>query len=179
MKSRSVILVSLLALPGLALAHGPSRQKFDQTITVAAPADEVWERIGDFCDIQDWHPDVASCVSEGGNEVGAVRVLTLNDEAGSQVKNELTKYDEEKKYYRYKIVDGDVELFPVTTFAGHLRVTPVDENSAKVQLKAGFYRGYTLNDPPPELNDEAAKQAVNAKYEAGLAGITSLMEGDN
>jgi len=25
-----------------------------------------------------------------------------------------------------------------------------------VEWKGAFYRGYTLNDPPPELNDEAA-----------------------
>ena len=36
--------------------------------TVAETPDAVWQRIGEFCSIQDWHPAVSKCVQadEGG-----------------------------------------------------------------------------------------------------------------
>ena len=34
-----------------------------------------------------------------------------------------------------------------------------------------FYRGHPNNDPPPELNDEAAVKAVTGVYKAGLEAL--------
>jgi len=42
-----------------------------------------------------------------------------------------------------------------------------------------FCRGYPNNDPPPELNDEAAVTAVTGLYKAGLEGLKELIESAN
>ena len=42
---------------------------------------------------------------------------------------------------------------------------------ANVVWKGGFYRGFPNNDPPAELNDEAATQAVTGVYRAGLDAL--------
>lgn len=39
-----------------------------------------------------------------------------------------------------------------------------------------FYRGYMNNDPPPELNDEAAKKAVSGLYKASLENVKAKAE---
>jgi len=39
--------------------------------------------------------------------------------------------------------------------------------------------GGRYNDPPDELNDEAAVKAVTALYQAGLAGLKQVAESQN
>ena len=58
-------------------AHGPTRQKVTETVTVNAPAAQVWARIGDFAALKDWHPAVADSPVDKGNEVGSVRSVKL------------------------------------------------------------------------------------------------------
>lgn len=175
--SRPALFALFCLVPALAVAHGPSRQKVERSVTVAAPADKVWAFIADFCAIEKWHPAVAKCEGQGGNEVGATRVLTLNDAAsGPKVHEQLTKYDASKMMYKYKITEVDVKVIPVTTYSSEISVLAKDASSSEVHWKGGFYRGYTKNDPPPELNDEAAVKAITGIYDAGLARIRELME---
>ena len=47
---------------------------------------------------------------------------------------------------------------------------------ATVEWRGAFYRGFMNNDPPPELNDEAAKKAVSGVYRAGLDALKQKME---
>ena len=58
-----------------------------------------------------------------------------------------------------------------------LTVAANDGGGAKVTWKGAFYRGYMNNDPPPELNDEAAVKAVTGLYRAGLENLKSVAEG--
>jgi hypothetical protein len=51
------------------------------TVTVAADAADVWQVVGDFCDIDDWHPGIVGCVLEARDGV-VHRQLTLGDGAG-------------------------------------------------------------------------------------------------
>jgi len=174
---RNALALTLAAsLPLAAHAHGPSRQKLELSVDVNATPAATWAVISEFCAIAQWHPSVASCEQQGGNAVGATRTLTLKG-TGAVVKNELLKYDAEGMSYKYKITENDVNNFPVTTYAASLEVSPGDAGGSKVSMKAGFYRGYTKNDPPPELNDAAAVKAVTSLYEAGLARIKELAEG--
>ena len=46
----------------------------------------------------------------------------------------------------------------------------------KVEWKSAFYRGYMNNDPPPELNDEAAEKAVKGLYRTGLDALKAKVE---
>ena len=45
-----------------------------------------------------------------------------------------------------------------------------------VEWGGAFYRGYPNNDPPPELNDEAAIAAVTGLYHDGLEGLKAKIE---
>lgn len=170
---RRVFMASLTALmlPGMALAHGPTRQKVTLTTEVAAEPAEVWEAIGNFQDMS-WHPAVHSTEGEGGNEVDATRVLTLGEEGGPTIDEILYKYSDEKMSYSYRITEVAVETLPVTNYSSHLTVKPRDGGGSIVEWRGAFYRGYPNNDPPPELNDEAAIAAVSGVYQAGLDALT-------
>ncbi|MDD9727978.1 SRPBCC family protein [Roseovarius sp. SK2] len=170
---RRVFMASLTALmlPGMALAHGPTRQKVTLTTEVAADPAEVWEAIGNFQDMS-WHPAVHSTEGEGGNEIDATRVLTLGEDGGPTIDEILYKYSDEKMSYSYRITEVAVETLPVTNYSSHLTVKPRDGGGSIVEWRGAFYRGYPNNDPPPELNDEAAIAAVSGVYQAGLDALT-------
>lgn len=171
-----LILLCALAASFNVSAHGPSRIKVTETVTVAASAAEVWQLVADFCAIEQWHPGVVACAGEGGNEPGATRVLTAGSTDGPQIHEELLKYDAEKMSYKYKITKTDNKVLPVITYSAFLTVKPIDDENSEVEWRGGFYRAYPNNNPPEELNDEAARSAVTATYRAGLAEIKKLAE---
>lgn len=45
-----------------------------------------------------------------------------------------------------------------------------------VEWRGAFYLGYPNNDPPPDLNDEAATKAVSAVYRGGLDALKAKLE---
>ena len=167
---RPLWVLFFLLLPGLAAAHGPTRQKITLSADVAAAPADVWAVIGDFQDMS-WHPAVFSTEGEGGNEIDATRVLTLGEEGGPTISEVLYKYSSEKMSYSYRITDVLVEVLPVTNYSSHLTVTPTDSGGSHIEWRGAFYRGYPNNDPPPELNDEAAIAAVTGVYQAGLDAL--------
>lgn len=169
-------LVVLCACASGVTAHGPSRQKVTETITVDAPAAAVWALVADFCSIETWHPGVVRCAGEGGNLPGATRVLTVGSADGPQIHEELLSYDAEKMTYKYKVTKTVLEVLPVTTYSAFLSVIDNGDGTSTVEWRAGFYRGHPNNNPPPELNDEAAVTAVKGSYVAGLTEIKRLAE---
>ncbi len=174
MKSQNLLLFAgLLACSAIAAAHGPTRQKVIIDQVIAAPPEKVWEVVGNFQDMS-WHPAVVKTEGEGGNAPGATRVLTLGN--GGQFFETLEKYDASAHSLFYRIDKVDVKVFPVTTYSSWLSVSPNADGGSKVTWKGAFYRGYPNNEPPPELNDEAAVAAVTGVYQAGLDNLKTLVE---
>ncbi|MCV3274199.1 SRPBCC family protein [Roseobacter sinensis] len=163
--------VAAAIVPGLASAHGPTRQKITVTTDVAADPAEVWAVIGNFQDMS-WHPAVHETTGENGNEIDATRVLTLGAADGPTISEILYKFSAEKMSYSYRITDVKVEVLPVTNYSSHLTVMPRDGGGSVIEWRGAFYRGYPNNDPPEELNDQAAIAAVSGVYQAGLDALT-------
>ena len=184
---KSYLCISLLAFlfAAVAQAHGPVRQKVDEDITINAPAAKVWGIIKDYGDMS-WLPPVKSTEGKGGNTEGATRVLTLQN--GGTVTEELKKYDDAEMTYAYKITDmssektinhagADVKVpvVPVDNYAASIKVEDKG-GSSQVTWKAGFYRAYTNNNPPPEMNEEAANTAIKGIFKEGLENLKKLAE---
>lgn len=184
-KMTLIVSVLLFFFTAVANAHGPVRQKAEEQITINAPADKVWAIIKNFGDMS-WHPDIFNISSEGGNNKGATRVLTLKD--GGTIKEEMKKYDEAKMSYAYKITE--MSTAKTITHAGveeKVPVLPVDNYSASIEVEAkgdtsvvnwtaGYYRAYTNNNPPAEMNEETANAAVSAVLKTGLINLKALAE---
>lgn len=170
MKRRLFLALALaVTAPGLASAHGPTRQKVTLSTEVAATPAEVWAVVGNFQDMS-WHPAVHETTGENGNEIDATRVLTLGEAGGPTVDEVLYKFSDEKMSYSYRITEVDVAVIPVTNYSSHITVKP-SEGGALVEWRGAFYRGYPNNDPPENLNDEAAIAGVTAIYQAGLDAL--------
>lgn len=166
----------LILIPALGLADGPTRLKLTEQTEINAPPAKVWEMIKDFCSISNWHPAIANCVSEGGNAAGAKRVLTLKQEGNPRIDEEMLTYDAEAMTFKYKIKKVDPKVLPVTSYISFISVKPNDKGGSIVSWNGSFYRGYLNNNPPPELNDQAAIKAVTGIYQSGLANLKKLGE---
>ncbi|HQR52557.1 MAG TPA: SRPBCC family protein [Burkholderiales bacterium] len=170
-----------IAVPALALclgiataanAHGPTRQKVTETITINASPQKVWDVIKDFDALAKWHPAVAKSPATKGNEVGSVRDLTLKD--GGKIVETLEDYSAEKMTYKYRAADGGA--LPVTNYSSTISVKPADGGKALVEWRGAFYRAYPNNNPPPGQDDESAVKAITGVYQSGLANLQKIVE---
>ena len=162
--------LAVLWLPPAA-AHGPTRQKVTEKITINAPAAAVWARMGSFDALKDWHPAVATSVADKGNAEGSVRTVKLK--GGGEVAETLQAHDAAGMKYSYRAKQGGA--LPVTNYSSTIQVTAEGKQSV-VEWRGAFYRGFPNNDPPPDQNDEAAVKAVTDFYQSGLANLKSLLE---
>ena len=157
-----------------ALAHGPTPQKIEADVAIAAPPDAVWAIAGKFGAEADWNPLVASGRSTGdGTKNGDTRTLTLKN--GGTLHESLDEYDAAQRSYSYRLDDPDLKALPVSSYSATLTVTP-DGTGSKVAWFGRFYRGDTGNEPPEELSDAAGRAAMKAYLETGLAGLKAKVE---
>ncbi len=179
-KTSLLVLTALLSFAGFANAHGPVRAKMTATITVDAPAAKVWDLIKNYDDMS-WLPAVKSVTGEGTNAKGAIRKLHLT--SGGTITEELKAYDAAKFSYKYKITemsssstikhagqDEHIPVLPVGNYAAELSVTDKGGKS-EIEWVATYYRAYVNNNPPAELNEEAADKAVSGVLKSGLESI--------
>ena len=163
------LLSTLVVLP--ALAHGPTRQKVVEKITIDAPASVVWAKIKNFDALKDWHPAVAESPADKGNAEGSVRQVKLK--GGGSLTETLESYDDAKMKYSYRMKDGGA--LPVTNYTSTLSVAD-DGGKASVEWRGAFYRGHPGNEPPADQNDDAAVKAITGVYQGGLANLKKLVE---
>ncbi|HMN38587.1 MAG TPA: SRPBCC family protein [Hyphomicrobium sp.] len=171
LRNLALLIAFASLIPASALAHGPSRQKVKEEVEINVPAAKVWAAIGNFQDMS-WTGVFTKTEGTGGNDAGATRVLTLPN---GTIDEKLNKYNAEGMMYAYEITKVDVKVVPVSNYSSSITVT-ADGDKSKVEWKGAFYRGYTLNDPPPELNDEAAVKAVEGLYKTALGNLKKKLE---
>jgi carbon monoxide dehydrogenase subunit G len=167
----ALALALLAGLAAPAVAHGPTRQKVIEKISIDAPAAAVWARIKNFDALKDWHPAIAESPADKGNEVGSVRQLKLK--GGGELTESLEGFSDEQMKYNYRAKDGGA--LPVTNYTSTIQVT-ADGAKAIVEWRGAFYRAYPNNDPPPDKNDEAAIAAITGVYKSGLENLKKLAE---
>jgi len=173
---RSLMGGLLAAVASPALAHGPTRQKVTQSVEIARTPAQVWAICGDFDAISRWHPAIASSPADKGNDIGSKRRLTLRVEGDASFDEELVKHDAAAHSYQYRIEKVDPKVLPVNNYVAWFEVRDGAAGGSLVEWRAAFYRGYMLNDPPPDLNDAASSKAVAGVFRAGLDNLKVLAE---
>ena len=173
---RSLILAGLawaFAVP--AWAHGPTRQKLELFVEVAAPPAKIWAVIGNFHDLS-WVPAVAHVAGPGGNDPDTAKRDVFLKNGGAWQAEELSDYDAQKMTYGTFLPHVDVHVLPVADFSAHLSVTAEPDGRSRVEWRSAFYRGYPNNNPPPDLNEAAAVKAVTAFCQPALDGLRARFE---
>lgn len=169
---RNSLMAALLLATTVAWAHGPTRQKVTETVTIKAAPDAVWATIKDYGALQTWHPAIDKTVADKGNAVGSTRTLTLK--GGGTIVEELESYSDADRKLSYRMKDpGPV---PVTNYSSTISVKAGDGGSSVVEWRGAFYRKFMNNDPPPEQNDEAAVKAITGIYQLGLGNLKAMLE---
>lgn len=166
--SRSIAILSAAAGTLLlgACSAGDSSLSASQSATIAAPAADVWEAIGNFDDLDSWHPAVANTEITTGanNEPGAQRLLTLGGDGGT-VTEELQSYDAEGMSYTYTIIDG---VLPVSDYRATITVMPAGDNSSNVSWSGTFNAA--------GADDATATETINGVYKAGLDNLRGMFD---
>ncbi|MCK5727816.1 MAG: SRPBCC family protein [Methylococcales bacterium] len=186
---RTIFLIPalLLMFASTANAHGPVRGKMTASVIIDAPAEKVWDVVKDYGDLS-WLPLIKNTKADKGNKKGSVRVLTLKD--GGTITEELKAYKPDKMSYKYKITDmssvktikhsGQDEEVPVLPVENYAATINVNEKAGKTEVKwvATYYRAYVNNNPPEEMNEEAADKAVTAVLKSGLTNLLQKFDKD-
>ena len=142
---------SLLASGGSAADYTVQR-----TLQLASSATDVWHVVGDFCDIDDWHPEINACsvkVIDGKLH----RVLAGTD--GTETVERRIAVEAGLSYtYKMEATSLPVDTYTATFSIEHL-------NGSLISWSVRF----TSDDP-------AAEGAVTRMIEIGLKAIDAALD---
>lgn len=132
----------------------------EKSTVVNAPINQVWEKLGGWCAIKDWHPAIVGCKEDKkGDEMR--RTLTL-DGGGEIV--ELLKAKTESSY-DYIIESSPL---PIENYKSSISVSGEGEGKTKVTWVSNFDAKGTT--------DDEANNIITGVYEAGMASIAKMFK---
>jgi mxaD protein len=164
-------LIALLA-SSFVFAHGPSRLKANETITLKAGPDAVWAMVKDFTRLQAWHPAIESSSATAGSDVGSVR--TLKVKGGGEVVEKLEAISDAERSLTYTAQDGGA--LPVSKYKSTITVKPADGGGSLVEWKGVFFRADASETPAAGKDDDAASNTIKAVYTDGLNNLKTLLD---
>lgn len=158
--------VSVLSgLLGAGSAFAGKTLSVEEGIVLPAKPAEVWKVVGDYGNLQAWHPVVGNTtVTQGkNNQVGAVRTVETKD--GAKIVEKLLAYDGKRMSMRYKIVESPL---PVSEYSSNLKVVAAGEGSRVI-----WNSRFKANGTP----DAKAREVISGVYKAGFEGLQSQFGG--
>lgn len=155
--------LAALALTAPAFAAEPEYVTVAMEIDINKPADEVWAKVGGYCDIAKWLPQLDCTISSGDGGMGTVRDL-----AGGRIKEIMIAQTELSYGYTQPVVEGQYYIL----YHGFMEARPVTDTTSKML--------YTLVYDVSNLADQAAKDADMARrrtsFETALTNMKNLAE---
>lgn len=145
----------LAATPALAL-------EASKTVDVAASPEKVWQTIGNFCGIADWHPAISAC-SPGEQNGKPTRHLTLK--GGGTIDEEQTARNDSKMRYSYTILQSPL---PVSDYHSTISVTKKGNGSEVTWMGTFKAKG---------ASDADATMAIQGIYDSGLQSLAQKAQG--
>jgi hypothetical protein len=137
--------------------------KVSMAMELGVPADKVWELIGGFNALPNWHPAVERSEVKGEGK-GSVRTLHLA--GGGTIEERLEQLDDSERLYRYSIVSGPL---PVANYSATLRVR--DEGGGKCTVEWGS------DFEPAGAPEGDAVEAIRGVYQAGFDNLKKMFGG--
>ncbi len=150
------------AAAGLLAATPAFALEASKTVDVAASPEKVWQTIGNFCGIADWHPVVASC-APGQQNGKPTRHLTLKN--GGTIDEEQTARSESKMQYSYTILQSPL---PVSDY--HSTISVMKKGSGSEVSWIGTFKAKGVSDAD-------ATKTIQGIYDSGLASLAAKAQG--
>lgn len=111
---------------------------------IPVDADTLWEAVGSFRSVGDWHPMLAQ-VEVDGDGPGAIRTATTHD--GSQQVERLHEIHTTEHFYRYTM---EASPMPVRDYVAEFRVQSDTNGNSTIRWTADFE---TTSDDPASTVD--------------------------
>jgi hypothetical protein len=159
----ALITLAALAFGASASAAEPEYVTIEMEIDINKPAAEVWSKVGGYCDIAKWLPQLDCAITSGDGGMGTVRAL-----AGGRINEILIAQTELSYGYTQPAVEGQF----YNLYHGFMEARPVSATTSKML--------YTLVLDVSNLADQAAKDADIARrrgsFETSLTNMKNLAE---
>ncbi len=125
-------------------------------------ADQLWELIGDFGDMEKWSTG-GTCVQEGEG-VGALRTITMDD--GRVIVDRLEDFG--GRHYSYSIVESPL---PFHRYLAKMEVMPLSEEKCQLVWSSDF--------EPKGMSDEEAIEYIEGVYHWGISMMIETLKREN
>jgi uncharacterized protein YndB with AHSA1/START domain len=138
--------------------------KVNVTTKLNVPADKVWELIGGFNALADWHPAIEKSELEEEGK-GTIRRLTLA--GGGTIIERLEHIDNNERVYSYAIIDSPL---PVSDYVSTIRVRDEgDGNVSVVEWSSEF--------KPSGATEADAMETIQGIYQTGFDNLKKFFGG--
>ena len=137
--------------------------KVSMSLNLGVPADKVWDLIGGFNALPDWHPAVEKSQIEGE---GTKSVRKLSLVGGGTITEQLEQLDDHSRSYRYSIVSSPL---PVANYSATIKVNEQSDGTCTVEWGSEFQPAGA-----PEID---AMKTIQGIYQAGFDNLKKVFGG--
>ncbi len=137
--------------------------KVSMSANLGVSADRLWDMIGGFHSLPDWHPAIAKCDIE---EDGKVTLRRLSLAGGGEIVERLEQSDDDERSYTYSIVSSPL---PLNNYKSTIRVVEGEGGNAKVEWSSEF--------DSAGAPDTDVTKIVEGIYSAGFDNLKKMFGG--
>ena len=134
--------------------------KVNMSTPLAANADNLWQAIGGFGAIADWHPAIEKADLTGETK-GSVRTLHLV--GGGTITERLEEVSASERVYRYSITDSPL---PISNYVAEIKVNDNGDGTSTVEWSSEF--------EAKGVGDNEALTTIQGIYQAGFDNLAKL-----
>ena len=160
--SQWLAVFAILAFVGCNQQGKKGELSVSEEVLVSAPADVVWNTVGDYYNLHSWHPAVNSTQMSGEKDV---RILILEG-SGARVYEKLTSYKKGKSF-SYDMTD--VGPLPVKDYTSTITVSS-EGGGSRVTWVADF-------NAADGVDPATATETMSSVFRAGLDNLPGMLGG--
>ena len=134
--------------------------KITMSTPVAMNADSLWQAIGSFAAIGEWHPMMEKVDADGENK-GSTRRLQLV--GGAQILERLEEVSPTERLYRYSIIQSPL---PISDYVSEIRVKDNGDGTSTVEWTSDF----SVN----KANESDVVKTLQSVYQSGLDNLQKM-----
>lgn len=143
--------------------------RYAQQVELKAPPQKCWDAIKDFDSIHLWHPATEGTVLLVGERGVPLAVREFQVKGGGFVISELLDYEEEKRWFRYRIIKTNL---PLSNYVAEMWVEPAADGGSIVSWSTAFQRPAGATEP--DKADRITERLVQGVVESGLENLPAL-----